>query len=185
MSEFQTWLYFLRCFLNFQYLLLYTLNSMAVYLNRRWSNTWDESYTKLPMLGYFTEKCAITLAIYCLFFYFGEVYSVTKMLRPRQYFRHFAHIFQWIFLNEYVWISLLISLKFVLNVRINNILVLVQIIDWLRSGDKPFSEPMMFRLLTHICVTRRQWFNFCSIKWPKLSLIIVDQWNWIKINHCS
>ena len=30
---------------------------------------------------------------------------------------------------------------------------------WRRSGDKPLSEPMMVRLLTHICITRPQWVN--------------------------
>ena len=30
---------------------------------------------------------------------------------------------------------------------------------WRRPGDKPLSEPMMARLLTHICVTRPQWVN--------------------------
>ena len=28
---------------------------------------------------------------------------------------------------------------------------------WRRPGDKPLSEPMMVRLLTHICITRPQW----------------------------
>ena len=28
---------------------------------------------------------------------------------------------------------------------------------WRRPGDKPLSEPMMIRLLTHICVIRPQW----------------------------
>ena len=28
---------------------------------------------------------------------------------------------------------------------------------WRRPGDKPLSEPMVVRLLTHICVTRPQW----------------------------
>ena len=28
---------------------------------------------------------------------------------------------------------------------------------WCRAGDKPLSEPIMFRSLTHICVTRPQW----------------------------
>ena len=30
---------------------------------------------------------------------------------------------------------------------------------WRRPGDKPLSEPMMVRLLTHICVTQPQWVN--------------------------
>ena len=42
------------------------------------------------------------------------------------------------------------------QVSINNIPALVQIKAWRRSGDKPFSEPMMVRLLTHISVTRPQ-----------------------------
>ena len=35
---------------------------------------------------------------------------------------------------------------------IDNIQALVQIMALRRSGDKPLSEPMMERLLTHICV---------------------------------
>ena len=63
------------------------------------------------------------------------------------------NIFKCIFLNENVWISLEISLKFVPMVPINNMPALVQIMGWRRSADKPLSEPMMVRLLTHICVT--------------------------------
>ena len=84
-------------------------------------------------------------------------------LRPRQNGRHFADdVFKCIFLNENVWISLMISLKFVPNVPINNIPALVQIMAWRRSGDKPLSEPIMVSILTHICVIRPQWVNsFC------------------------
>ena len=42
---------------------------------------------------------------------------------------------------------------------IDNIPALVLIMAWRRPGAKPFSEPMMARLLTHICVTRPQWVN--------------------------
>ena len=38
-----------------------------------------------------------------------------------------------------------------------NIPVLVQIMAWRRPGDKPLSEPMMVKLMTHICATRPQW----------------------------
>ena len=31
-----------------------------------------------------------------------------------------------------------------------------------RPGDKPLSEPMMVRLLTHICVIRPHWVNVCD-----------------------
>ena len=81
-------------------------------------------------------------------------------LRPRQNGRHFAdNIFKCIFLNKNVRISLTISLKFIPEVRINNIPALVQIMAWRRSGDKSLTKPMMVSLLTHICVTRPQWVN--------------------------
>ena len=81
-------------------------------------------------------------------------------LRPRQNGRHFPDdIFKWIFLNENVWISINISLKFDPRGPINNIPTLVQVMAWRRPGDKPLSEPMMVRLPTHICVTRPQWVN--------------------------
>ena len=47
-------------------------------------------------------------------------------------------------------------LKFDPKVKINNIPALVQIMAWCRSGDKPLSEPMMVKLLMHICVTQPQ-----------------------------
>ena len=79
-------------------------------------------------------------------------------LRPTQDGRHFPDdIFKWIFLNENVWISIEISLKFVPKGQINNIPALVRIMAWRRPGNKPLSEPMMVGLLTHICVTRPQW----------------------------
>ena len=79
-------------------------------------------------------------------------------LRPRQNGRHLPNdILKCIFLNEYVWISIKISLKFVRKGPIKIIPALVQIMAWRRPGDKPLSEPMMFSLLTHICVTRPQW----------------------------
>ena len=66
-------------------------------------------------------------------------------------------IFKCIFFNENVWILIKISLKFVPGCPINDILALVQIMAWRRSGDIPLSDPMMVRLPTHICVTRPQW----------------------------
>ena len=78
-------------------------------------------------------------------------------LRPR---RHFADdTFKHIFLNENVRILIKISLKFVPKSPINNIPSLVQVMAWRRPGDKPLSESMMVRSLTHICVTRPQWVN--------------------------
>ena len=92
-------------------------------------------------------------------------YGITRQkwvntLRPRQNGHHFADdIFKCIFLNESIWISIEISLKFVPKGPINNIPALVQIMATgrRRPGDKPLSEPMLVCLLTHICVTRPQW----------------------------
>ena len=81
-------------------------------------------------------------------------------LRPRQNGRHFPDdFFKWIFLNENVWISINISLKFVPRGPINNIPTFVQVMAWRWPSDKPLSEPMMIRLPTHWCVTRPQWVN--------------------------
>ena len=91
-------------------------------------------------------------------------------LRPRQNGRHFPDaIFQCIFLNENVWILLKISLKFVPKGPINNIPALVQIMAWRRPGDKPLSEAMLVRLLTHKCVTRPQWVNVWGLIIPPLN----------------
>ena len=67
-------------------------------------------------------------------------------MRPRQNGRHFAEdIFKRIFLNENIWTSIKISLKFVPKGPINNIAALVQIMAWLRPGDKPLYEPIMVK----------------------------------------
>ena len=52
-------------------------------------------------------------------------------------------IFKCIFLNENIWISIRISLKFFLGVPMDNNPSLVQIMAWCLTGDKPLSEPMM------------------------------------------
>ena len=81
-------------------------------------------------------------------------------LRPRQDSRHFPDdIFKCILVNENVWISIKISLKFVPKGPINKIPALVPIMAWRRQGDKPSSLPVMVSLPTHICVTRPQWVN--------------------------
>ena len=90
----------------------------------------------------------------------SQGHCINNTLGARQHGRHFPDdTFKWIFLNENVWSSIKISLKFVPQGQINNIPALVQIMAWRRPGDKPLSEPMMVSLLTHICVTRPQWVN--------------------------
>ena len=59
-------------------------------------------------------------------------------LRLRQNGGHFAEdILKCIFLNENVWISIKIPLKFVHNVSINNIPALLQIMAWVWPGKEP------------------------------------------------
>ena len=85
--------------------------------------------------------------------------------------------FECIFLNENVWISLKVSLKFLPKVWINNIPAMVQIMAWCWPGDKPsVSVPMMAHLLTHICITRPQWgkkWHICSKENPIVKIHIV------------
>ena len=69
------------------------------------------------------------------------------------------------FLNENVRISIKISLKLVPEGLINNISALVLIMAWRRPGEKPLSEPMMVRSLTHICVTRPPWVKSKREMW--------------------
>ena len=96
-------------------------------------------------------------------------FQLNNTLRPRQNGRHFPDdLFKCIFLNENVWISIKISLKFVPKCPIDNIPALVQIMAWRRIGDKPLSEPMIVRLPTHICVTRTQWVEYVSDQYPIL-----------------
>ena len=71
----------------------------------------------------------------------------------------FQTTFKKIFLNENVWISMRISLKFVPRGPINKIPALFQIMVWCWPGDKPLSEPMRVSLPMHICVTWPQWVN--------------------------
>ena len=83
--------------------------------------------------------------------------KAVNTLRPKQNGSLFADdTFKRIFLNENIRISIKISLKCVPKGLINNIPALNLIMAWRRLGDKPSSEPMMVRSLTHICVTQPQ-----------------------------
>ena len=100
-------------------------------------------------------------------------------LRPRQNSHHFpGDIFKTIFLNKKVWLSIKISLKFVLNGPINKFPALFQIMAWRRPCDKPLSEPRMVNILTHICVTQPQWVKmfrwlFCPLLHSNSSLYVL------------
>ena len=83
-------------------------------------------------------------------------FFLANTLRPRQNGRHFPdEIFKCI-------LSIKISLAFVPKGPINNIPSLVQIMAWRWPCDKPLSEPMMVKLLTHI------WVNFVWPQWINL-----------------
>ena len=109
-----------------------------------------------------------------------ETGSTVKVntLRPRQNGRLFADdSFKRIFLNENIRISTKNSLKFVPKGLINNIPALVLIMAWRRPGDKPLSEPMLVRSLTHICVTRPQWVKMISWTFNKFAIYrLTRQW---------
>ena len=121
------------------------------------TESWVWSKRVISMAWYMTEVTPLlTHWSYCGLA-LSRRYWIINTLRPRQNGRYFADdIFKCIFLNENAWISLQISLKFVPKVRISHIPALVQIMAWRRPGDKPFSEPVMVNLLTHICVARPQ-----------------------------
>ena len=91
----------------------------------------------------------------------GRYYiMIFNTLRSRQHGPHFADdTFKRIFVNENLWISIKISLKFVPKSPIDKIPALFQTMAWRRPGDKPLSEAMMVSLLRHICVARPQWVN--------------------------
>ena len=119
-------------------------------MNNTFLSTWNKVYSFVVLLP---------ILLRCSVYFFNS-------LRPRLNRCPFADdIFKRIFLNENVRISINISLKFVPKGLINNIPALVLIMAWRRPGDKPFSEPMLVRSLTHICVTRPQWVKF--EKWGK------------------
>ena len=92
--------------------------------------------------------------------------NTLNTLRMEENGRHFADvIFKCIFLNENIWISLRISLKFVPKGPFNNIPALVQIMACRLVGAKPLSEPMV---QNGLALTRRQaiiWTNDGLVYW--------------------
>ena len=121
----------------------------------------------------------VILVVWLPFRPIGDINTLT----PRHNGRHFADdIFKCIFLNENDWIPIKIPLKFVPKGSINCILALVQIMAWRRPGDKPLTETLMVRLLTHICVTRPQWVKWQSAYGPGDGGVLLPSFaiNWYK-----
>ena len=109
----------------------------------------------------------------------NRVLGAVNSLRPRQNGRLFADdTFKRIFLDGNIRISTKTSLKFVPKDLINNIAALVLIMAWRQPGDKPLSEPMLVRSLTHICVTRPQW-----VKTDGLTLPMVNSYFLTHLSH--
>ena len=91
-------------------------------------------------------------------------HSWVNELRPRQNGCYFPDdIWSYLLLNENIWISIKISLKFVPKGPIDHIPALVQIMAWHHPGNKPLPEPTMISLLSHICITLLQWVMQCYI----------------------
>ena len=73
----------------------------------------------------------------------GLTESPLNALMPKKIGRHFPDdMFNPIFLNENVRISIRISSKFVPGGQIDKKSALVQVMAWRKWGDKLFSEPM-------------------------------------------
>ena len=101
------------------------------------------------------------------------------------------------FLNENVWISLKLSLKFVLKVRINNSPGLVQIMTWHWSGDKPLSEPMlvcctdaylhhsasMCRQIMQDFMSHFRYYYLCTKPYSKPAMLTVPECDVIWVIH--
>ena len=117
----------------------------------------------LAMQGTKTSAASNGIVLLCLeYSYFSTCYvDMANTLTRRQDGCHFPDdMFKCIFLTENMWISIEFSLKFLCMGPINNIATLVQIMAWHCPGDKPFPEPVVVSLLTHVCVTWPQW-----VKW--------------------
>ena len=96
-------------------------------------------------------------------------------------------------LNENAQASITISLKFVPNCPVKNILTLVQIIPRRRPVDKSLSDLMMGSLLMHICVTRSQWVstqttpqllsNLHPCRQAAIKKTALWRHRWVRVNH--
>ena len=102
--------------------------------------------------------------------------------------------------NTFSWMKIYefwISLKFVPQGPIRNIPALVQKMARRWLGDKPLPEPMMVKLLMHICVTQPQWvkmvshlgfLNFIMVIYLSGDSLCIKTWPWLfysKWNHSN
>ena len=100
--------------------------------------------------------------------YTGNIYSLDS-LRLRQNGRHLADdIFKWIFLNENVWLSINISLKFVPMGQMNNIPALIQILG-ADQATRHYLKQWWLRLEMHIW-----WHIYASLGFNELMIVSID-----------
>ena len=72
--------------------------------------------------------------------------------------RHFPRgICKCIYMKDKLCILIWIPLKFIPTVPVDNIVALLQIMAWCRTGDKLLSETMLTRLTYALCGIRRRW----------------------------
>ena len=101
-------------------------------------------------------------------------------LRLRQNGHHFPDdIFNCIFLDENVWISIKIRWSLFLN----NIPALVQAMASRWPGDRPLSELMMVSLLMHICVTQPQFSLDMNAYVAPCPIITILLTHWGRVTH--
>ena len=99
----------------------------------------------------------------------GSLGLCFNSLRPRQNgLRSPDDIFKYIFFNENVYISIMISLKYVPKSLVGNMPALVQIMAWRRAGDKPLSEPIKIFTTTYRC-------------WQPFGIVVISK----PFSHCN
>ena len=96
---------------------------------------WTKTYT----LTYVDEMYVLLIWTQHMRQFTGWVISSVNTLKPRRDGRLFPDILEWIFLNEIIWISIKLSLKFIPRGPINNMPASFPIMACHRPGDKPLS----------------------------------------------
>ena len=122
---------------------------------------------RLSLLGYQQTQCCLQNWPFFSDFSYCWIlcHYLDNLLRQRRNRCHFADIFKCIFLNENVWISIDVPLKFVPKGPINNIPALVQIMAWHRLGDKPLSQCIRKTFMVHQTIVR--WALYILLKFMK------------------
>ena len=114
--------------------------------------------TKFNRLGCYWELSNIRLLTH-----WGQ-YKIQAVLQTT-----FSNTLSWMKIYEF-W--LIFSLKSVPKGPVNNISVLVQIMAWRRSGDKPLFEPMMVNYWSiYAPLGLNEYFFFIGSNFCKMSLV--------------